>query len=153
MSLLIIFCFVVVRLASREASDQSFAKFDILPIRGDIEINTLNSIGLEAGKLEFEQSADGRVVELLIIPRHSGRYGFGLFSVYAIFSLHDERFFTKELELFGSDDCSEELNLIFPRNGRSDRGYVDYTSINDSTARVSLDFYRQSGKLLVTVVE
>ena len=138
---------------NQDVSGQSFAKFDVSPVQGDIDINTLSSIGLEVGNLEFERGRDGRVVELVIIPRHPGRYAFTMFSVYAIFSLHDERFFTKELELFGSDDCSEELNLVFSRDGGSERGYTEYTGINDTTARVSLEFYRQSGTFFITVVE
>lgn len=137
----------------REDKGQHLEDFDILPTLGNIEFSAL-STGLQFGRLVFERADMSRSVELEIIPKQAGRYGIVLSSVYSDGRVWDERLFTREMELFGGDDCSEELNLIFPLNGGATRGYTEYVEAVSWTTNLNLseENYRNKGLLFVTVV-
>ena len=138
----------------REDIGRHFSDFDISLTRGDIELSTL-STGLQFGRLMFERANMGRSVQLEIVPKQAGRYGIVLNSVYSDGRVWDERVFTREVELFGGDDCSEELNLIFPLNGGSIRGHAEYVEAVSWATNLNLseENYRNNGVLFVTIVD
>lgn len=138
----------------QENIGRHFSDFDILPTRGDIELSTL-STGIQFGRFMFERADMDRSVQLEIVPKQAGRYGIVLNSVYSDGRVWDERLITREVELFGGDDCSEELNLIFPLNGGSTRGYTEYVEAVSWTTNLNLseENYRNKGLLFVTVVK